>query len=53
MIDYMILNNTWGEYTDGFATLEQAKDFIESQLDNDPASVKTDFIIYKRERIDA
>ena len=52
MIDYMVRNVTWNEYVVA-ATLEEAKAHVAKQLSWDPSAKPSDFIIYKRERIDA
>lgn len=52
MIDYMVRNVTWNEYVT-YKTLEEAKDYVAKELEWDPSAKESDFIIYKRERIDA
>lgn len=52
MIDYMVYNMLWNEHCT-FQTIEEAKVWIESQLDIYPDQDKLHYIIYKRERIDA
>lgn len=51
MIDYMVRNISWNEYTT-FQTLEEAKAYIAKELDWDPTAKPSDFVIYKRERIE-
>lgn len=51
MIDYMVLDTMWKEYST-FASEEQARDYVKKTLDRDPSSSITDFIIFKRERIE-
>ena len=52
MIDYQIYDSLWNHYTGGFVSLEEAQKYIDMALDMDPASSKTNFAIYKRERIE-
>lgn len=51
MIDYMVLDTMWHEYT-AFETEQAARNYIKEQLDNDPAADITDFVVFKRERLD-
>lgn len=51
MIDYMVRNTCWNEYVT-FQTLEEAKAYIAKELDWDPSAKASDFVIYKRERIE-
>ena len=52
MVDYMIYNVTWDEYTIR-PTLEKAKAWIKKEIEYYPDAKESDFVIYKRERIDA
>ncbi len=51
MIDYMVLDTMWNEYST-FKTEQEARDYVKKQLDWDPAASITDFVVFKRERIE-
>jgi len=50
MVDYMVRDTVWNDYS-VFATEQEARDYVQVCLDTDPASARTDFVIFKRERI--
>jgi hypothetical protein len=50
MVDYMVRDTVWNDYA-VFTTEQEARDYVQVCLDTDPASARTDFVIFKRERI--
>jgi hypothetical protein len=51
MIDYMVRNTLWNEYI-VCSDLEAAKAHIAKELGWDPSAKASDFVIFKRERIE-